>query len=198
MLCPTHPHFWFLKCTVALLKLGIRFFSDSILIFSNFLTPRIDLNTEFSVTLIFVSSLSERVHIWHSYVNDGKTQWVVLQKLSQLSDTHFSQVLNKFSSKLYKFPPPQTTTAWILRSKVPSPRCGCSNSMFLIFIYPWYQWLPTFLKNQKITILLGHWGICWPITRPLKGHCMASKRDRNSVAWFFFPSSWTVPFYIFI
>ncbi len=62
--------------------------------------------------------------------------WVVLQKLPQLSDTHFSPVLNELekiffhgfkniislsiSSKLYKFPPPQTT-AWILRSKVQSP-----------------------------------------------------------------------------
>ncbi len=55
-------------------------------------------------------------------MSSGFGMWVVLQKLPQLSDTHFFQVRNKLeknffhgfikyhlsiSSKLYKFPPPK-------------------------------------------------------------------------------------------
>ncbi len=96
----------------------------------------------------------------------------------------YNIIFLSISSKLYKFPPFQTTTVWILRLKVPSP--WMQQLVFLTFIYPWYQWLPTLWKNQKSTILWGHWSVCWPITRTLKGQCMASRRARNSVAWFFF------------
>ncbi len=67
------------------------------------------------------------VTFWKTAFPEETYRWVVLQKLPQLSDTHFSQVLHKLekkffhgfikyhlaliSSKLYKFPPPQTTTA---------------------------------------------------------------------------------------
>ncbi len=90
-------------------------------------------NNDYSDTLGFKRGGGGGGHVfrfggpWLRIRNVNIHMWVVLQKLPQFSDTHFSQVLNKLekicfmvlqniislsiSSKLYKFPPPQTTTA---------------------------------------------------------------------------------------
>ncbi len=80
--------------------------------------------------MIYSDNIRSRFHSLY-YINI----MVVLQKLLQLSDTHkywiswkkmffmvlYNIISPSISSKLYKFPSPRTTTAWILRSKVPSP-----------------------------------------------------------------------------